>query len=390
MRLLIVNSNWGGGGPGSIASDLYNVAKSEGHSCLFVYGRGSIPQNIESVKLGSDIDIYCHALGARLFDRAGFFSDGPTKKLIDVLSWYKPDIINIHNPLGYSFNVERIVKIIKNSKIKTFWTMHDCWLFTGHCITNLCEKVRIGCGNCPQKNAFPKSWFIDNSVRNYKRKKAMMKEIPNLSFITPSKWIADMAKMSFLSEYTFYTIPNGIDLSKWYPRISTLKKQHQLEGKILLLSVANVWEETKGACYVNELATILSDDYRLVVIGKISSNVLTDYKIIHIEQTKNQAILAEWYSLADIFINPTVGDNFPTVNLEALACGTPVITFDTGGSPESIGLCGDVVPARDISVLKKTIEKCLKQRITVSQCIEQAKKFDKTVRFKEYLDLFQS
>lgn len=391
MKVYMISANWGHGGPGGIASDLYYVLKKNGHQCRFAYARETVPDDIDSYRIGTKKDVYLHVLIARVFDNAGFLSTAATKKMIEDIKQYAPDVISIQNPLGYSMNVEVLLQELDELNIPIIWTLHDCWAFTGHCTTELCEKVNKGCGNCPHKKDFPKSFFMDHSAENIRRKSESFSKINNLSFIAPCKWISELARESYLRKYPIRVIHNGIDLRVFKPTESTIRQKYQLDNKIIILAVASVWSERKGSKYIYKMAKQVESSYMFVMIGKSEDDELkTTRNIIHIERTENRNELAQWYTAADVFINPTMGDNFPTVNLEALACGTPVITFNTGGSGEAVGECGAVVDQEDVQGMLKEIYRITKHPISSDTCVERARLFDKNLRYQDYVKLYES
>lgn len=389
MKVLIISANWGKGGPGGIAADLYQTLKNKGHECLFAYTRETVPENISAFRFGTMLDVYSHVIVSRLFDNAGFLSTRATRVLLRFIDQYKPDLISIQNPLGYTLNVGLLLNYIRIKNIPTVWTLHDCWAFSGHCTTDICSKLEVGCGNCPHQKEFPKSLFLDRSASNLQKKEKMFGGISNLHFIAPSNWIADLARKSYLKENEIITIPNGIDLSVFRPIDSNLRMQYRLDSKHVLLAVAGVWSNRKGAKYLYDLMRLLDNEYVLVMIGKNDFRDEACTNIIYVERTENREVLAEWYSTADVFVNPTMGDNFPTVNLESLACGTPVITFDTGGSAEAIGECGEVVPQEDVIGLTQAIKKCLSRSISTEQCVIQAQKYNRDDRYNDYVEYYE-
>lgn len=390
MRVFIISANWGSGSVGGIVRDLYHTLTEHGHTCCFAYGRGDVPEEVNSIRIGTKWTPYVHAACARIFDNAGFLSTAATRKLVREIREFAPDVISIQNPLGYTLDVQVLFDFIRESGIPTFWTMHDCWAVTGHCITGLCDHWQSGCGNCPRKHAFPQSLVLDRSAANLKKKKKIFSDIPNLRLITPSHWLAQLLQQTYMKHYPVQVIHNGIDQTIFCPTDSDLRVRYQLEGKKLLLAVAGVWEESKGASYFYELTRRLGEEYAFVMIGKNNDHQLQENpRILHIPRTNDQKELAAWYTAADMLINPTMGDNFPTVNLEALACGTPVVTFDTGGSKESVGDCGEIALPGDIESLMEAIASCDARRITRQQCLNRAKNFDKKKCFETYTQLFQ-
>lgn len=389
MRLYIVTANWGGGGPGGIAADLYRYASANGWKCRFAFGRGPIPDDVEKYKIGSDFYPFLHAASARIFDNAGFVGYKATKLLVEDIKRFNPDVINLHNPLRYTMNVQVLFDYFRQINIPVVWTLHDCWAFTGHCITGICENLKNGCGNCPNKKEYPESYLFDMSRRNLERKKNCFSNLDNLSLISPSSWLASVVSQTFLNQYELKVIPNGIDLDVFKPTKSTLRNDYNLKNKKIILTVAGEWSKNKGAKYFYELSKRFDQTYAFVMIGKNRDKELKQNdSIIHIEHTTDRIQLAQWYSEADVFVNPTMGDNFPTVNIEALACGTPVVTFDTGGSGESVGECGMVIPQENIDRMSEAIRKILLQRIDPKVCVERAQFYDKNTRYKDYIYRF--
>lgn len=398
MKVLEINVVCGYGSTGRIVVDLYNTLKSQGHECLCAYGRFSAPENenINTIRIGKKIDNYIHVFNTRIFDKHGFSSKRATKEFIKRVEEYNPDIIHLHNIHGYYINIEILFDYLKKSGKPVVWTLHDCWAFTGHCSYfdyKGCNKWVKGCENCIQKKEYPQSIFIDNSKNNYIDKKRIFTQLDNLIIITPSIWLANLVKKSFLSKYSIKVINNGIDLEIFKPTKSDFRKKYNIQGKKILLSVSNIWEKRKGIEYLIELAKTLDSSYQLVIVGKIDKKLKEKLSsnIICIDRTNNVKELVEIYSAADLFINTTLEDNFPTVNLEALACGTPVITFDTGG-------CGEIIKSEYGSVVKKDNIDYLTneiKNISINEeirkiCVKRAQDFNKKNKYIEYINIFKS
>lgn len=292
-------------------------------------------------------------------------------------------------------NLPMLFKFIKKHNIKTVWTLHDCWAFTGHCVYfNICgcDKWKTQCKNCPQKNLYPKSYF-DNSKKMYRLKQKWVKGIKDLTIVTPSNWLAELAKQSFLKDFSIKVINNGVDLTLFKPTNSNFKKQYGLENKKIVLGVSSIWCYRKGIDVFNLLAGRLADDYKVVVVGSNAEEYekLND-NILYIEHTDNASELAKIYTAADVFVNPTREENFPTVNIEALACGTPVITFNAGGSAEVFDeTCGVSVPINDIdSLYSEIMNICENKLFNSSDCVLRAKKLDMNQTYKDYVNLYKS
>ena len=342
MKVLQINSVCGIRSTGRICTDLADVLLQDGHECKIAYGRESVPEKYRkiAVRIGNDLDAKMHALQSRIFDNAGFGSRLATEKFIEWVKEYNPDIIHLHNIHGYYINIEVLFKYLAESNKPVIWTLHDCWAFTGHCAYYSyvkCDKWKTGCFNCPQKKRYPSSLLWDSSKQNWQKKKALFTSVKNMTLVTPSKWLANEVKKSFLSNYPMKVIANGIDLDVFKPTPSDFKEKNGLVGKKIILGVASSWSECKGLKDFIELSKILDEKYKIVLVG-LSGNQIKELpeNVMAISRTNNVKELAEIYTAADIFFNPTYEDNFPTVNLEAQACGTPVITYRTGGCVESV------------------------------------------------------
>lgn len=396
MKVLQINTVCGTGSTGRIATDIHRILIDEGHESYIAYGR-DLPKNCNNaIRVGSKLDKYTHALETRVFDKHGFGSVQATHRFIEKVKEIDPDIIHLHNIHGYYINIEILFNYLKEANKPAVWTLHDCWGFTGHCAYfdyAGCEKWKSGCCNCPEKKSYPSSLIIDNSQKNYKEKRELFKEVNNLTIITPSKWLAEMVEESFLNEYPVKVINNGIDLDVFKFSNSKFRDNYNLNDKFIILGVASIWERRKGLQYFKELSNTISDDEVIVLVG-VSKNQIRDLpqNIIAMERTNNTSELAEIYSTADVFVNPTLEEVMGLTNIEALACGTPVITFNSGGSPECINeQTGIIVEKGNMKVLVMAIESIKKNKNIMSDnCVQRARLFDKNDKFKEYVQLYKS
>ena len=359
----MINSVCGIRSTGRICTDLAQELEKQGHIVKIAYGREDVPAEFQkyAVRIGDDNDVKIHGLMARLLDASGFGSKSATKKFITWVKAFVPDIIHLLNIHGYYINIEVLFEYLKICGKKIIWTLHDCWAFTGHsafCDAVHCEKWEKGCSNCPQIKEYPRS-YSDHSKTNWERKKFCFTGIPNLTIVTPSHWLAGLVKRSFLKEYLVEVIHNGIDTSKFSPLQNDFRKVYGLEDKFVLLGVASAWNDSKGYSDFVKLSAMLSDEYRIVLVGLNKQQIDTlPGNIIGIEKTNSIKELAYIYSSADLFLNLTYCDNYPTVNLEARACGLPVVTYNTGGSPESAGMIPELtVDKGDLKNVLKSIEK---------------------------------
>jgi glycosyltransferase involved in cell wall biosynthesis len=373
MKIVQINTVCNRGSISKIMLNLYNVAESYGHTCYIAYGRGDAPSNIRSYKIGTLPDFIGHVARNFVLGDSGFGSYRRTLKFLSWLDQISPDIIHLHNIHGFYINIELLFDYIKSHNIKTLWTLHDCWSYTGQCAYYdfaSCDKWITQCQNCPiYRTSYPYSLLKDNSYNNYLKKKDILCGVNDLTIITPSYWLANELKQSFLHNYPTYVIHNCTNKNIFRPlnftksELSSKLSNYKIDiSKKIILGVANVWEERKGLKYFKQLAKVLSDDYLLILIGlthhqirEISHNMPNS--IIPIKHTSNAYELCLFYNIADVFVNPTLEDNFPTTNIEALSCGTPVITFDTGGAGECIDDdCGIVLKNKTCSALVEAIE----------------------------------
>ncbi|MEE1198582.1 MAG: glycosyltransferase [Acutalibacteraceae bacterium] len=391
MKIVQINATCGVGSTGKICvaiSELLDEQKIENY---IFYTQGT-SQYKNGVKYADKKYIKLQALKSRVFGNYGFNGKKATKKLIAHLKQIKPDIVHLHNLHSHNCDLELLFEYFKSTKTKLFWTFHDCWAFTGYCtyfdMVN-CDKWQIECKKCPK--AKQSSWFLDRSTTLFNKKKQLFEGL-DLTIITPSQWLADLVKQSFLREYPVKVINNGIDLKLFKLTESDFREKYNLLDKYVLLGVAFDWGARKGLDVFIELSKRLGEEYRIVLVGT-NDNIDKQLpeNIISIHRTQSQTELAEIYTAADLFVNPTREENFPTVNMEALACGTPVLTFKTGGSPEIIDdTCGAVVPKNDIDGLCSEILRIKSEKpYSPAACIEKAKSFNAEEKFKEYLRLYK-
>jgi len=391
MKVVQINTSCGIGSTGKICVSISELLTQKGIENYILFSSKTNGYSL-GISCSNKRYIKPQALKSRIFGNYGFNSKYATKKMISELERIQPDIVHIHNIHGHDCNLEMLLGYLKEKKVKVYWTLHDCWNFTGYCTyftLAKCDKWKTECHNCGLKRSY--SWFFDRSSGLYQKKKMAVKGL-DLTIITPSQWLAALVEQSFLSEFPVKVINNGIDLNLFKSSASDYRFKNQLENHKIILGVANEWERRKGLDVFIELSKRLPDDYKIVLVGTNDANDKElPSNIISIHRTNNQRELAELYTAADVFVNPTREDNYPTVNMEAIACGTPVITFRTGGSPESIDeTTGSVVDCDDIEALEKEIIRiCETKPYSVEACLKRAKTFDQNERFMEYISLYK-
>lgn len=394
MKVLQINSFFTVGGPPRIVNGIYDTLIEEGHECKVAAAREKMYKAEDSIQIGKKRDVYFNALSCRLFDNEGFYPKSATQKLIKQIKEYDPDVIHLHNLHGYYINVEVLFDYLKQSGKKIYWTLHDCWAFTGHCTyfsAVNCEQWKTHCLRCTQIREYPSCYFKGNVSKNFDRKKRCFTGVPDLTIITPSNWLADLVKQSFLGEYSIKVIYNKIDTNVFKPTASNFRKKFHLEGQKVILGVAQNWSNRKGLHDFIKLAGMLDKTYTIVLVGITQKQIeKLPKQIIGLQKVNNTNELAKVYSAADLFVNCTYEDNFPTVNLEALACGTPVVTYQTGGSPESLDeTCGRVVKQGDILQMLKEIKTITGMGKDEKACVKRAKFFDRQLKRLEFLQLYE-
>ena len=402
MKVLMINVVCGIRSTGRICTDLAAALEAQGHEVKIAYGREDVPEQFQkyAVRIGNDLDVKLHGLKARLMDGAGFGSKRVTEKFIKWVKEYDPDVIHLHNIHGYYINVEVLFKYLKECGKKIIWTLHDCWSFTGHCVyfdyVN-CNKWETECHKCPNLKGYPATMFVDRSKDNFARKKQTFTSVDNITFVTPSHWLKNIVKRSFLSVYPVRVIHNGVDLAIFKPVASeNIKIKYGLNvNNKIILGVASTWDRRKGLTDFIQLSQLLAKNEQIVLVGLSSGQIRSLPKgIIGINRTENVNELAALYSMADVFVNPTWVDNFPTTNIEALACGTPVVTYQTGGSPEAISQdTGRVVEKGNISALYQAISEILsRDSVCYQTCCRQRAEilFNKEERYQDYIELYKS
>lgn len=389
--LLQINSSANASSHGKIAEAIGRLVLEKGWRSVIAYGRRVNPSKSELIHVGSSFDLKEHGFETLFFDNHGLASRKATKEFLKKVEEIKPDIVHLHNIHGYYLNYKLLFNYLNSQNIPVVWTLHDCWTFTGHCshfVTAGCERWKTGCYNCPLKGDYPKS-FLDRSKRNYELKKKLFTANPNLHIVAVSDWLAGLVKKSFFKDKDIRVIKNGVDLDVFKPtNISD-------NNKYCVLGVSGVWTKEKGLDDIILLRELLDrDSYEILLVGLNAEQIeKLPEGIKGLQRTESIAELASLYSNANVLINPTYADTFPTVNLEALACGTPVVTYRTGGSPEAVNeKTGIVVEQGDIKALACAIMSiCSTNRNQLAlDCRCRAEnEFDRNERYADYLNVYR-
>lgn len=376
---------------GKISQQIGDAVTDNGWHCYIAYSarEPEIPSSSTIIRVGTLIASYIHYAENLILDREGLSSRTATRKLLKQIKEIKPDVIQIHNIHDHWLNYKLLFEYLNTTDIKVVWTFHDCWAFTGHCfhfVTKGCERWKVECHDCPLQREYPKT-LLDRSRKNYELKKRLFTSNPNLTVVGCSNWMADLVRQSFLKDKRIEVIHNGIDLNVFKPIGSK-----QNDGTFRVLAVSNVWNKEKGYYDILKLREHLPTDYEIIIVGLTADQLKELPKGIKgIQRTQNIQEMVELYAVSDVLINPTYADTFPTINIEALACGTPVITYKTGGSPEIIDeKTGIVVEQGDLEALTNAIISLRDKPIDSEECRKRAETlFNKEERFKDYINLYE-
>lgn len=392
MKVIQINATCSAGSTGKICEALSRGMTERGieNRVLYFIGHSDYPL---AVKCSDRRYIHRQAFLTRLCGDEGFRSRKATERVIRELEQFSPDIVFLHNIHGHCCDLEMLFSYLKQHSMKLLWTFHDCWAFTGYCMyfdMVGCSAWQTGCGRCPVRKKY--SWFFDRSSELCRRKRVLFTDL-DLTILTPSRWLADLVKQSFLKEYPVYTVHNGINLDVFRPIRTDFRERYGIpQDRFILLGVSFEWERRKGLDVWLELAAVLDKErYQVVLVGTDDDvdRRLPEH-IISIHRTQNAKELAEIYSAADVFVNPTREENYPTVNLEAIACGTPVVTFETGGSAEMLDAsCGVSVPTGDTDALLREISAvCEEHRFSADDCRRRAESaFSEKMCYEKVFDL---
>ncbi len=399
MRILQINAVNKVASTGRTALEMNEFLKNLGHDCVTAYSKGFSVSAENEYKLGNSTDVKIHGFLSRISGKQGYFSRGATKKLLQFMDVYKPDVVLLRNLHGNYINLPMLLKYLEKKDIATVTVLHDCWFYTGKCChytVQGCYKWQENCGDCPQLKKYNKSWFFDRTKAMLRDKKELFGNIPRLAVVGVSDWLTEEAKKApvFENAKIFRRIYNWIDTEKFCPQnTDTLRQRLGLYDKKVLLAVASGWNKEKGLDTVLELSRKLDGDEKLILVGNLPADIELSENIVSIPATNSIEELVNYYSLADVFVQPSLEETFGKVSAEALSCGTPVVCFNSTANPELIGEgCGFVANDGDIEDMLNKIRKILaegKQQY-IDNCHSFAKEnFEKRSNLEEYLKLFQ-
>ncbi|MBO5746190.1 MAG: glycosyltransferase [Clostridia bacterium] len=395
MKVLQINTVCGILSTGRICTDLAEVLEQNGHECKIAYGRMNVPGKYQryAIRIGNDTNVMMDVLKTRVFDNAGFNSVSATKKFLKWVEGYDPDIIHLHNIHGYYINIELLFKFLKDFGKPVVWTLHDCWSFTGHCshfVAAQCDKWKENCVGCTRKRVYPSSLFLNRAAQNFRKKKELLCGVENLTIVTPSNWLGNLVKQSYLKDYQLAVVNNGIDLEVFKPTNSDFRKKHGLEDKKIVLGVASAWGKNKGLDEFAALSESLGDEYKVVIVGiKQEQAVGLPKEILCIPRTHDVKELAEIYTAADVFLNPSRQETMGLTTVEAMACGTPVVTSNLTAVPEVVDeRTGIVCENLEIDTIKSAILEVLSRDYPDTRA--RAEEYEKSAQYRKYISVYES
>lgn len=396
MRVLLLDVNCKSGSTGKIIYDLYKQLNKNGHVAAIGYGRGPLVAEPNIIKFSSNIEVYIHAFLTRITGFTGCFSYFATRRLIKFMDKFKPDVVHLNDMHGYFVNILPLMKYLKKKNIKTVWTFHCEFMYTGKCGHSYkCNKWKTECENCPNLRDYPASFLLDFTKKMFNDKKDIFNGFNNLTIVSPSKWLADRVRQSFLKDKKIVIINNGIDTKNiFHPRqFEHLRKKHNITNEKIILAVApDIMSEYKGGRKVLELAKkIKNENVKIIIIGVKELNEKFDDNVIALGRTENQIELAKYYSMADVFVICSKRENFPTTCIEAISCGTPVCGFDEGGTKETVPeKFGEFVLYDDLEALKQAVLSMLENKIDFKLCEEYGyQMYSKEIMFNKYLQVYK-
>ncbi len=391
MKILQINSVCGIRSTGRICTDIAEILADGGHECKIAYGRETVPEKYQkyAVRIGNELDVRIHAAMSRIFDMSGFGSRRATEKFIGWLEGYDPDIIHLHNLHGYYIDIQTLFEYLSKANKPVVWTLHDCWAFTGHCayftVAN-CDRWKTGCYDCPQKSEYPKSYLLDRAKQNWERKRKLFTGVAKMVLVTPSYWLAGLVNESFLGCYSVKVIHNGIDTGIFKPTPCNFRQRYSLAGNKVVLGVASAWSKRKGLADFIKLSDMLDDSFKVVLVGLTKKQIKKMPKnIVCIERTNSAKELAEIYTAADLFVNLSLEETMGLTTVEAMACGTPAIVYNSTANAETAKMAGGLAVECDLMSIKKAIEQ---HEMKIIDHCAVSRIYDKKVLFDDYINLY--
>lgn len=398
MKVAQIDVNYNFSSTGKIVADLVAGLQGLGHDAMALYGRGPQASQANAHRISTTPEVYFHALCTRVSGLTDGFSPMATRRAIANLEAFAPDVVHLHDIHGYFVNIGELVDYLQRRRIPTAWTFHCEFMYTGKCGYSFdCNKWQTECGACPDLRGYPESWFFDFTARMHRQKRTMFANFERLHLAAPSRWLADRMAQSMVRDKPISVVSNGLNLDVFHPRdTAALKAQLGLTDEYVVLSVgSDLMSELKGGRWVLELARRCTDPsvvFIMVGADRMSENVPANVRVI--PRVYDQALLASYYALADILLLTSNKETFSMVSAESLACGTPVIGFDSGAPTEVAAPgFGLFVPYGDLPALEALLGQARRQELTLmppQACTQFARdRYAKEVMVRAYADIYQ-
>ena len=353
---------------GRNVSEMNRYFENRGDICVTAYSKGPSENPSKEFVIGNSFDVKLHALLSRITGKQGYFSFFSTRKLIDFAEEFNPDIVVLNNLHGNYINLPMLLGYLAKKNIITAVVLHDCWFFTGKCChytVDKCYRWQEGCGNCPSLKKYNVSWFFDKTPEMLGDKKRLFGSIKNLAVVGVSDWLCKEAKKApvFENARVITRIYNWIDTDLFVQTdASKLRKELGLENDKVILFAASNWTAQKGLETVKAVSERLEDNEKMLVVGNLPDGCEFNGNVTVCPRTDSMQRLIEYYSLADVFVQPSLEETFGKVIAEAEACGTPVVCFDSTANPEIVDEnCGEKVAPGDTDGMMLAIRRVLKK-----------------------------
>lgn len=399
MKIAQIDVNYEQGSTGKIVETIHKHLISSKHQSRVYYGRGQKCSEPGIIKISHDLATYLDAGLSRMTGYTGIFSPAATNKLINYLEIFQPDVVHLHELHGYYLNYFDLLKYLKDCRIPVVWTLHCENAYTGRCGSAFdCEQWKTACKKCPRLNDYPSSLLFDRSQVQFERKRKLMSDMDMVSFAPVSKWLHNRLKQSFLKDKPAYVVHNGINTTDVFLPCdyTDLIKRHHLDGRYVVLSVApDLMSPRKGGQWVLEVAKRMQDKpVTFIMIGVKEKSLNCSSNVIYLAPIRDKKELAKYYSLADIFLITSQSETFSLTCAESLACGTPIVGFDSGGptevAPEPFGYFVPYARIDDLVSLISRSQSGNLQNAKGDDCIKHAKSsFSNDRMCKDYLHLYE-
>lgn len=395
MKVLQINAVYGYKSTGIIVKDIGETLQKVSDECYYAYQSSREPVK-NGYRVGGTLSWKWHALYARLLGKQAYASKIATRRFLKWIDKVNPDIVHLHNLHSNYINLNILCDYLAKRAIPTVITMHDCWYFTGKCThysAVKCDKWQTSCGSCPLNKSEQPSLFFDCTSKVLEDKTKHLLKLKNLTLVGCSEWIANEAKKSKLQSANIQVVYNGVDTAIFTPHDSQIRNELGIENQFVILGMADKWCLEQNRDVVERLITSQDSNTKFVIVGckeEQKEHFKSFNNVLALGYITDRNKLSDIYSAADVFVNLTRADTLPTVNMESICCGTPVITFNCCGGPELVDKdCGFIVEEGNVEQLISCVE-AIKQQPLTFDVQKQHEKFNKNECYKKYLEVYKN